>query len=172
MKLPMRFLGIDPGARITGYACVDAPERAEPALVEAGCVRLSTDAPLAERLAELAGDLDAIFDRLAPTHAAVESLFSHYQRPMTAVVMGHARGIVLLAAARAGARLIELAPAEVKKAVAGHGRASKRQMQHAVAAQMRLPQPPSPPDVADAIAIALCAARRSVTAGELARAAR
>jgi len=169
----MRFLGIDPGARITGYACVDcSAEDVEPSLVEAGCVRLPTDRPLASRLLELERDLGEIFERMAPTHAAVESLFSHYQRPMTAVVMGHARGVVLLACARAGATLVELAPAEVKKAVAGHGRASKRQMQRAVAAQMGLAAPPSPADVADAIAIAVCAARRASMPEALARADR
>ena len=90
----------------------------------------------------------------------VEQLFSHYRHVRTAILMGHARGVVLLAGARGKVALDELAATEVKKAITGHGHASKEQVQLAVMSQLNLPEPPSPPDVADALAIALCAARR------------
>ncbi len=92
---------------------------------------------------------------------AVEKLYAHYKHPLTGVIMGHARGVVLLNIQRAGLELVELAATEVKRSLTGNGHASKRQMQHGVQAQLALPAPPEPPDVADAIAIALCALRRS-----------
>jgi crossover junction endodeoxyribonuclease RuvC len=160
----MRVLGVDPGLRLTGYAVVECSfrggARAEPTLVEAGVVRLKDKTPVAARLVELERDLVDVIDRLAPDHCCVEKLFAHYKRPVTAAIMGHARGVVLLAAQRAGVAITELNATEVKKSVTGTGHASKRQVAESVAAQLRLAEPPSPPDVADAIAIALTAARR------------
>lgn len=162
----MRVLGVDPGLRITGYAVLDADDadagrrRAEPSLIEAGCVRLRSSDSVADRLVELERDLTAIVERLRPTHACVEKLFSHYKRPVTAAIMGHGRGVTLLVCRRAGLALMELNPTEVKRAVVGAGHASKDQVARAVQAQFRLAEPPSPPDVADAIAIAAAAARR------------
>lgn len=176
----MRVLGIDPGLRITGYGCVDAAH-SPPRLVEAGVFRLcATDeadsaaddgladarasrsaASLSRRLAELDTDFRALIERLGPQVIAVESLFAHYKHPATAIVMGHARGVLLLAVRRAGLPLIELKPNAVKKSMTGFGHASKEQMQRAVQACFSLPEPPSPPDVADALAVALCAASRS-----------
>jgi crossover junction endodeoxyribonuclease RuvC len=193
----MRIIGIDPGLRITGFACVDRDDagRADalPALIEAGVFRLgrgigllpdagvcrdaggvgeSQTAPgrspmpretapsVASRLAELDTDIRALLDRLHPDAVAVESLFAHYKHPATAIIMGHARGIILLAVERAGLRLVEFKPNLVKKSVTGHGHASKEQMQRSVQELYRLPELPSPPDMADAIAIALCAAWR------------
>lgn len=157
----MRFLGIDPGLRATGYGCVDLRAAgAEPSLVEAGVLRLSPRRTVAQRLAELHADLDEIIEALAPSHMVVEKLFAHYAHPTTAIQMGHARGVILLAGARRDVCILELAATEVKKSLTGNGHAGKRQMQLAVQAQCRLREPPSPPDVADAIAIALAAARR------------
>ena len=157
-----RVVGIDPGLRLTGFACIEgSPQR--PALVEAGVFRLQPTGPtrpLEDRLAELADDLGELLDRVRPTLVAVEGLFAHYKHPATAVIMGHARGVVLLGARRAGVTVVELKPAEVKRAVAGHGAAGKTQMQTAVQSIFGLSEPPSPPDVADALAIAVCAARR------------
>jgi crossover junction endodeoxyribonuclease RuvC len=84
----------------------------------------------------------------------------HYKHPATAIVMGHGRGVLLLAVRAAGLDLIELKPAEVKKSMTGNGQASKVQMQEAVQQAFGLAEPPSPPDVADALAIARCAQRR------------
>lgn len=165
----MRMLGIDPGLRITGYGCVEGDLDA-PTLVEAGVFRLGKSAEgddslggaagVSSRLAELEADLVAVIERLRPDAAAVESLFAHYKHPATAIVMGHARGVILLALRRAKLPLIELKPNEVKKSISGNGHADKAQMQRAVQVQFNLSEPPSPPDIADAIAIALCAARR------------
>lgn len=164
----MRIIGIDPGLRITGFACVEAGEAARadrpPVLVEAGVFRLGraddgTDR-IAPRLAELDADVTGLLGRLAPAAVAVESLFAHYKHPATAIAMGHARGVILLAVQRAGVRLVEFKPNLVKKSLTGHGHASKEQVQRAVQDLYGLAAPPSPPDMADAIAIALCAAWR------------
>lgn len=165
----MRILGIDPGLRITGYACVeiDPPASthaglAEPRLVDAGVIRLTIGDSVEARLVELERDLLGLLENHTPDEVCVEKLYSHYERPTTAIIMGHARGVVLLTAKRAGAGVTELAATEVKKSLTGHGHATKRQMQESVRAQCRLAELPEPPDVADAIAIALCAARRIV----------
>ena len=171
----VRTLGIDPGLRLTGYACLEHAGADQPTLVEAGVFRLTQRshadddeagpkgaASVSARLVELDRDFREALDRLKPDTVAVESLFAHYKHPATAIVMGHARGVLLLAIRQAGCRLVELKPNEVKKSLTGHGHASKAQMQAAVQAEFNLGEPPEPPDVADAIAIALCAARRAV----------
>ncbi len=159
----MKVLGIDPGLRVTGYGCVSGSLPGG-TLVEAGVIRLARSSagapPIPDRLAELDTDLRALLERLRPDAVGVESLFAHYKHPATAIGMAHARGVILLAARRAGLRLVEIRPNEIKKFLTGHGHAGKRQMQEAVQAQLRLKAPPEPPDVADAIAIALCAAWR------------
>lgn len=159
----MRILGIDPGTRITGFACVDAAADplARPTLVEAGVFRLGdAQSDIPTRLAELDADLRALLQRLAPDLVAVESLFAHYKHPATAITMAHARGVLLLAIRNASLTLVELKPNAVKKAITGHGHASKHQIQHAVMAAYELPGLPEPEDMADAIAIATCAAWR------------
>ena len=172
----VRVLGIDPGLRLTGYACLEQADAAveTPALIEAGVFRLTqrahaddgsiakSAASVSARLVELDHDFREALGRLRPEVVAVESLFAHYKHPATAIVMGHARGVLLLAIRQAGCRLVELKPNEIKKSLTGHGHASKAQMQSAVQAQFNLAEPPEPPDIADAIAIALCAARRMV----------
>ncbi len=164
----MRVLGIDPGLRLTGYGCVELrPNVQEPALVEAGVLRLKAKAPMAFRLGQLYDDLTALLDELRPNIMVVEQLFSHYRHVRTAILMGHARGVVLLAGESRGVTIDELLPTEVKKAIAGNGHATKAQIQQAIMSQCRLAEPPSPPDVADAIAIALCAARRLATTHEV-----
>jgi crossover junction endodeoxyribonuclease RuvC len=157
----VRFVGIDPGLRLTGYACVELrPGGLEPGLVEAGVIRLRADRSVSSRLRTLHEELGALLDELRPGCVAVESVFAHSAHVRTAIVMGHGRGVVLLAAALRDLTLVELAPAEVKKSLTGRGQASKQQMQRAVMHQFGLRAMPEPPDVADAIAIACCAARR------------
>ena len=158
----MRVVGIDPGLRLTGYGCV-AGVPGRPELVEAGVFRLVSKGPLrsvSARLVELGEDLGAVLDRLGPEAVAVEGLFTHYRHPTTAVVMAHARGVVLLEIEKRGLRLLELKPAAVKKSITGSGRADKSQMQRAIQNLFSLPEPPEPPDVADALAIAVCGAER------------
>jgi len=169
----VRILGIDPGLNITGYGCIDAAD-GHVELVEAGLFRLGarparselkvpiprTVASVSSRLLELDRDLRDLLGRVQPQVVAVESLFAHYKHPATAIVMGHARGVMLLAIRRAGLELAEFRPALVKKSMTGNGQARKDQMQRAVQSFFDLAQPPEPPDVADALAIAVCAARR------------
>ncbi len=158
----MRVLGIDPGLRLAGFACIEGD--GTPTIVEAGVYRLVTGArtpPVSERLAELDRDFGATLVRTRPDAVAVEALFAHYKHPATAIGMAHARGVLLLAIARAGVPLVELRPNAVKKSLVGHGHASKAQMQSGVQRVFGLAEPPSPPDVADALAIALCAWQRS-----------
>ena len=158
----MNLVGIDPGLNLTGYACVESiPESPEPRLVEAGVIRMKKGQPMPGRLAHLFEELESIFAEFSPGKVVVESIFSHRSFQKAGLLMGHARGVVLLAAERRGIPTDELAPAEVKRALTGNGRATKQQIQEAVMAQCGLAAPPSPPDVADAIAIALCAARRA-----------
>ncbi len=157
----MIVLGIDPGTRITGYGCVQLrPGAFEPTLVEAGVLTLKAKTSLEDRLVELESGLSDLIGELKPTHMAVEKLYAHYKHPRTAILMAHARGVILLAARRAELVITHLPSTEVKKSITGHGHASKHQMQLAVQSQCRLAEIPNPPDVADAIAIALTAARR------------
>lgn len=184
----MRVLGIDPGLRITGYACLEAGTSAAfggmPRIVEAGVFRLgksSATAPepdatgaidmarrlakggatsVSTRLLELDRDFGELLARVKPQVLAVESIFAHSRHPATSIIMAHARGVLLLNGKRAGLRLVELRPATVKKALTGNGQAKKAQMQRAVQERFRLADLPSPPDLADALAIALCAIER------------
>jgi len=156
-----RILGIDPGLRLTGYGCVAlADGELDATLVEAGVLRLDPKLSLPQRLAQLHADLDALIAELEPHHMVVEQLYAHYRHPRTAILMAHARGVILLCGQQRGLTVAHLPSTEVKKAVTGYGHASKLQMQRAVAGQLGMAEPPSPPDVADALAIALTHARR------------
>jgi crossover junction endodeoxyribonuclease RuvC len=157
----LRVVGIDPGLRITGYAAVDLARHAiEPQLVEAGVIRLNAKTSMEDRLEQLHRELGELLDALKPQRVAVEKLYAHYNHPRTAILMGHARGVILLAARQRAIAVEHLPSTEVKKAMTGYGHASKEQMQRAVQTQCKLKELPKPPDVADAIAIALTAARR------------
>jgi len=155
-----RVLGIDPGTRIAGYAVLDFNMRGDGNIVEACIFRLSATATLAARLRQLYEDVAALLVEHTPTHMALEAVFSHTDHARTAIQMAHGRGVVLLAAELRGIPVAELPPAEVKKALTGNGNATKQQMQRAVMAQCALATMPEPPDVADAIGIALCGGRR------------
>jgi crossover junction endodeoxyribonuclease RuvC len=151
----VRIIGIDPGLQITGYGVIDwKPMR--PALVDGGVIRLKTKTPIADRLVELESELDELFAEHKPDACAVEQLYSNYEHPRTAILMGHARGVILLVARRRGVRVEEFAANRIKQSLTGHGHASKAQMQRAIQAQWNLAEPPEPPDVADALAVALC----------------
>ena len=156
-----RVIGIDPGLRVSGYGVVDLAEGAiEPTLVEGGVIRIDADAPMERRLGQLHDELCAVVDEHKPDCFAVEKLYAHYNHPRTAILMGHARGVILLCAQQRGLPVQDWPSTEVKKALTGYGHASKEQVQRAVQSQCGLDEIPSPPDVADAIAIALCHARR------------
>jgi crossover junction endodeoxyribonuclease RuvC len=159
----VRILGIDPGLRITGYACIEATNPLAPRIIEAGVFRLAKPGgkppSVASRLEELDCDFRNLLTRTTPDAVAIEGLFAHYHHPATAIIMGHARGVLLLAAHQANLRLIELKPAMVKKSATGFGQADKAQMQRAIQSHFRLAELPKPPDLADALAIALCGAQ-------------
>ena len=101
MEIQVRILGIDPGLHLCGYACLEADGNGEN-LVEAGVIRIPTDLPLAARLNQLAEDIQTILERFRPQVVAVEELYSHYAHPRTAILMGHARGVILQKTAAAG----------------------------------------------------------------------
>jgi crossover junction endodeoxyribonuclease RuvC len=154
----MRILGIDPGLRLTGYGVIDY-RPLKPGLLDAGVIRLTEKASLADRLLELETELDTILSEHQPDVCAVEQLYAHYAHPRTAILMAHARGVILLAATRRKVRVEEYPANRVKQSVAGHGHAGKHQMQLAIQSVWNLKQPPDPPDVADALAVALCCGR-------------
>src|SRR4029453_934699 len=112
--------------------------------------------PIADRLVELERELDSLFDEFKPDVCAVEQLYAHYNHPRTAILMGHARGVILLVAARRGAIIEQYAANRIKQSLTGHGHAGKAQMQRAIQSMWNLKSAPEPPDVADALAVALC----------------
>ncbi len=151
----MRILGIDPGLNITGYGVLEFANR-QPRLIEAGVVRGKAKASLAERVAEIHRGVAEVVESLKPDVMAVEDLYSHYERPTTAILMGHARGVIVLAAAQAGIPVESYPATQIKKTMTGNGHAAKWQMQEAIRQELGLTELPEPPDVADALAIALC----------------
>lgn len=156
---PVRYLGLDPGLQVTGYAVLEAAPRGA-RILEAGIVRsaptgrATTD--ISRRVAILYEGIVEVFDQWKPAAVAVEQLFAHYDHPRTAVLMAHARGVLLLAAGQRGVPVTSIAPARVKKTITGSGRATKEMMQMAIMRELGLAQPPQPADVADAVAVALC----------------
>ena len=148
------LLGLDPGLAITGYGIIRSGPKIQ--LIEAGVIRIRRDLPLATRLKELYAGIMEVFESVPIEEVAIEQLYSHYERPRTAILMGHARGVLCLAAANSGKTVHSYAPTKVKKLLTGNGRAPKLQMQLAIQQQLMLKEVPDPPDVADALAIALC----------------
>lgn len=152
----MRIVGIDPGLTTTGYGVVEVEGR-EVRLVEAGVIRTETpDTPLEIRLSSLFDGVLEMLRQFRPEALALEELYSHYEHPETAILMGHARGVICLAAAKSGIPVFNYASTQVKLSTTGDGRAPKDQVQRAVQARLRLAEVPKPHDVADALAIALC----------------
>jgi crossover junction endodeoxyribonuclease RuvC len=153
--IPTRILGIDPGLNITGYGVLEASS-GRLRLCEAGVVRGKSRGELSDRLALIYRGVCDVIAGLKPHVMALEELYSHYDRPRTAILMGHARGVICLAAAEAEIPVIHYAATQVKRILTGSGRASKAQMQQAIQHELGLSEVPEPPDVADALAIALC----------------
>ncbi len=154
----MRILGIDPGLNVTGYGVLDG-DRQEATVIEAGVVRTSVHLPMEQRLREIAREIERVIAEFRPEAIAVEELYSHYGHPRTAIIMGHARGIVFLKAAEAGLEVFPYASTRVKKSLTGNGRASKRQIQLMIRSVLHLSVIPEPADTADALAVALCHCR-------------
>ncbi|MCL2005395.1 MAG: crossover junction endodeoxyribonuclease RuvC [Planctomycetaceae bacterium] len=148
------ILGIDPGLNTTGYAVLDV-SAGKVRLLEAGVVR-SRNKELAKKIKEIYDGVREVMEMFSPEVMAMEELYSHYDRPTTAILMGHARGCICLAAAQSGIEVVSYAATQVKKLLTGSGRATKDQVQRAVKLELGLESYPEPPDVADAIALALC----------------
>jgi crossover junction endodeoxyribonuclease RuvC len=153
-----RILGIDPGLNITGYGLLerDPAKPKSPKVVEAGVIRGKTKQSLEQRLAEIHAGVADVISTLKPNVMALEQLYSHVAHPRTSILMGHARGVICLAAAEAGIRVVHYPATQIKRILTGSGRATKLQMQTAIQRELRLNELPEPPDVADALAVAVC----------------
>ena len=151
----MRILGVDPGLNITGYSVLETTPGGIQ-VCEAGVVRGRARGDLAERVCAIHQGIAEVIESYRPASLALEELFSHYKRPRTSILMGHARGVICLAAAQAGLGVHHYSVTQVKRILTGNGRAPKLQMQQAVMRELRLEAVPEPADVADALAIALC----------------
>ncbi|HUE69443.1 MAG TPA: crossover junction endodeoxyribonuclease RuvC [Pirellulaceae bacterium] len=151
----IRTLGIDPGLNTTGYAVIE-PRNGRIELVEAGVIRGRQRGSLSGRLKEIYDGVCDVIAAFKPSALSIEELYSHYDRPRTAILMGHARGVICLAAANSQMTVHSYAATQVKRLLTGSGRAPKNQMQNAICREFGLSSPPEPPDVADAMAIALC----------------
>ena len=151
----MKILGVDPGTAATGYGVVVRKGGGAASLVECGVVRTSASHDLADRLRDIHEGLSEVLDRHRPDVVAVEGVF-YGKNVRTTVLLGHARGVILLAAAQQGLEVAEYTPSEIKNAVVGTGRATKEQVQFMVKKLLKLKEVPSPHDAADGVAVALC----------------
>ena len=150
----MRVLGIDPGSQCTGYGCVDSDGRRHH-LVRCGAIRASAEGRFPDRLATIYRELTIVIRDCTPECVAIENLF-HATNVRSALLLGHARGVAMLAAVQAGIPVAEYTPAEIKRAVVGYGRAEKSQVQRMMKLLLGLDRVPSPHDAADALAVAIC----------------
>ena len=150
----MRIFGIDPGSERTGYGCVETDGRRHQ-LVACGAITAPPAASFPERLGCIHRELTLLLAQARPDCVAIENLF-YSTNVRSALKLGHARGVAMLAAVEAGCEIVEYTPAEVKRAVVGYGRADKRQVQQMVKLLLGLDEMPSPHDAADALAVAIC----------------
>jgi crossover junction endodeoxyribonuclease RuvC len=150
----VKIFGIDPGSERTGYGCVER-SGSRHHLVLCGTLAAPAGATFPDRLKHIHAGLVTLLARSRPDCVAVESIF-HARNVRSALKLGHARGVALLAASEAGLPVFEYAPAEIKRAVVGYGRAEKPQVQQMVKLLLGLDRAPSPHDVADALAVAIC----------------
>src|SRR4051794_38095577 len=154
---PSRVVGIDPGLNVTGYAVVEPTGRG-PYVVEAGVIRPRGDSAktMDGRLLLIHRGILEVLDAFPPSALALEQVHSHVKHPRTAILMAHARGVIVLAAAERGVDVVGYAATRIKKTLTGSGKAPKSQMQHAIQNELGLDRLPEPHDVADACAVALC----------------
>ena len=152
--MTVRVLGIDPGTAVTGYGVVESVEGQIGHLVECGVIRTDPNKRLWQRLDTLYDGVTELIEHHGPDVLALEGVF-YAKNVRTTVVLGHARGVILLAAAKAGVDVAEFAPATVKKSIVGTGRAAKAQVGYMVQRLLNLKAAPSPDDAADGVAIAL-----------------
>jgi crossover junction endodeoxyribonuclease RuvC len=164
LKCATRVIGIDPGLNVTGYGIIVCRAN-EVKLLEAGVIRMprSHGENLPERLESLFVELRRVIEEFNPEAMCLEEVYSHANYPRTAILMGHARGVICLAARLAGIPVLSFSAKRVKQSITGNGNASKLQVQRAVQNYFSLHRVPYPPDVADALAVALCYVKRSKT---------
>ncbi len=151
-----RILGVDPGLNVTGYGIIDVDATSRPRVVEAGVVRGTQKHSITARVAEIHAGIAEVISCFKPSVLAMEELYSHYKRPKTAILMGHARGVICLAAAQAQIAVHHYASTRIKSILSGNGHAPKVQVQKSVQRELGLERLPEPADVSDALAIALC----------------
>jgi len=152
------ILGVDPGSNITGYGLINSNGEKN-TLIESGVIQPSPHDPLPEKLKEIFKGLVKIIKNNHPHQFAIEQAF-YSKNARSALIMGHARGVAILAAAKSNLPVGEYSPKEVKCAIVGTGNASKSQVQYMVKKLLNLKELPQPSDAADALAIALCHAQR------------
>lgn len=162
----MRVFGIDPGSARTGYGCLDS-DGTRHRLVACGALTAPASAPFPDKLAAIHDGLAALLRGTCPDVVAIESVFQAVNA-RSALLLGHARGVALLAAVQAHVPVVEYTPAEVKRAVAGYGRAEKGQVQRMIALLLGLETAPTPHDAADALAVAICHLHRQGPVARLA----
>jgi crossover junction endodeoxyribonuclease RuvC len=153
-----RILGVDPGLQNTGYAVIDTGVR-RLLVSEAGVIRSTakrTALEMASRVQNLYDSIVEVIKEFEPHVMAVEQLYAHYAHPRTAIQMAHARGVIFLAAAQHDLTVHSYNATRIKKTITGNGRAPKDQVQRTIQRELRLTKLPEPPDVADALAVALC----------------
>lgn len=151
----MRILGVDPGIASTGFGCIDVNSRHELKMVECGVIKTLPKIDMGERLHTIHKMLDEICLRLKPDVMVVERLFFNSNQK-TAIIVGQARGIILMTGAKSQITTHEFTPIQVKVAVTGYGRAEKKQVQEMVKIILNLESIPKPDDAADALALAIC----------------
>jgi len=151
----MRILGIDPGISITGYGIIEVIRNKPHCVTYGGIRNRDKDAPLANRLGIIYTGLCEVVNKYQPKHCSIEEVFYH-ENVRTAIVMGHARGVAMLAAQQAGMDVFEYSAREIKMSTVGSGAASKQQVQAMVTRILKTDTPPRPQDAADALAAAIC----------------
>ena len=150
----MRVFGIDPGSERTGYGCVDSDGRRHQ-LVRCGAVHAGAGATFPDQLSIIFRELTAVLAECRPECVAIENVF-HAVNARSALKLGHARGVAMLAAIEAGVAVVEYTPAEIKRSVVGYGRAEKGQVAQMVKLLLGLDAIPKPHDATDALAVAIC----------------
>jgi crossover junction endodeoxyribonuclease RuvC len=155
----VKIFGIDPGSARTGYGCVES-DGTRHRLIACGAIAIPVAQPFPEKLRRIHSALTTLLQQCRPDCVAIENLF-HAANVRSALKLGHARGVAMLAAVETGVPIVEYTPAEVKQAVVGYGRAEKQQVQMMIQLLLGLSEPPSPHDAADALAIAICHIHRS-----------
>lgn len=151
----MRVLGVDCGGEFTGYGVIEQDEQGTLRHLSSGAIRLSSREALEVRLMKISNGLTVVIGDYSPEIVAIEDVF-YAVNAKSALRLGHVRGVAMLTAAQAGLAVMAYSPLSIKSAVVGYGRAEKAQVQLMVARLLGLPAPPEPPDVADALAIAIC----------------